>query len=66
MIVDTAPDRIVVRDAEAVLGTISDVHLNPAQARALADKLDAAGEHTVAAAGLRGAADRAEKLAQPQ
>lgn len=63
MIVDTdsAPGKVVVRDAKAVLNLTLETHLTPDQARTVAAKLEAEGEHTVAAEGLRRAADEAEK-----
>lgn len=58
---DTYPGQVFVRAAGDVLGLTLDVSLTPQQARAIAVRLDDEGEHTVAAEGLRRAADRAEK-----
>lgn len=58
---DTYPGQAFVRDSEDVLGLTLNVALSPQQALTIADRLDAEGAHTVAAKGLRRAADRAEK-----
>ncbi|MBU8838964.1 hypothetical protein [Mycolicibacterium goodii] len=58
---DTTPGELVIRDAEAILGIANDLHLSPEQARVLADDLERRGEHTVAADGLRHAADHVER-----
>lgn len=60
MIVDIKPGEIVVRDAQTVLGITNDLYLTPPQARVIATNLEARGEHTTAAEGLRRAADQAE------
>lgn len=61
---DSWPGEIVVSDAEHILGTPDDQRLTPDQARALAADLDRGGEHTVAAEGLRRAADQAARNPQ--
>ena len=61
---DAMPGEIVISDAEPILGTADDQRLTPDQARALAADLDRRGEHTVAAEGLRRAADQAAKKLQ--
>ena len=58
---DRYPGFVAIRDAEAKLGLTLEVKVSPSQARALADRLEAEGVHTVAADGLRRAADDAEK-----
>jgi hypothetical protein len=60
MIVDIEPGKVTVRDAESILGIVNDRTLTPPQARLIAADLDRKGEHTVAAEGLRRAADQAE------
>ncbi len=60
MFVDISPGRITIHDAESVLGRSEDLHVAPDRARMIAAELDAKGEHTVAAEGLRRAADQAE------
>jgi hypothetical protein len=60
MIVDIEPGKVIVREAAAVLGIVNDVTLTPDQARLVAESLDREGSHTVAAEGLRRAADQAE------
>jgi len=62
---DTVAGRLVVRDAEAILGIVNDLHLTPEQARVIATDLEARGEHTVAAEGLRRAADHIERTTHP-
>ena len=62
---DTAPGQIVIRDAQSILGIADDQHVTPDQARALAADLERDGEHTVAAEGLRRAADHAERSTHP-
>ncbi len=58
---DADPGRVVVRAPDEVLGIqYNDAHLTADQARAIAANLDARGEHTVIAEGLRRAADQAE------
>ncbi|MFA5709288.1 hypothetical protein [Mycolicibacterium sp.] len=57
---DTERGKVVVRNAQAILGIVNDLHLTPHEARIIAEDLDSKGEHTVAAEGLRRAADQAE------
>jgi len=61
MVVDTKPGVVVVRDAEPILGITHELTLTPHQAWLLSERLEAEGEHTVAADGLRRAAVDAEK-----
>ena len=61
MIVDIEPGMVTIRAAEAILGLTLDVTLTPNQARLVVAHLETEGEHTVAAEGLLGAADQAEK-----
>lgn len=65
MITDTAtyPGYVFVRDAQAELDITLDARLTPDQARVIADNLEREGTHTVAAEGLRRAADDAERKA---
>lgn len=58
---DTVPGELVIRDAATILGVDDDLHLSPDQARNLAADLERRGEHTVAAEGLRRAADHVER-----
>ena len=61
MIVDIEPGMVTIRAGEAILGISNDLTLTPHQARLVAAHLETEGEHTVAAEGLLGAADQAEK-----
>lgn len=63
MVVDTKAGVVVVREAESILGITHELTLTPHQAWMLGEKLEAEGEHTVAADGLRRAAVDAEKWA---
>lgn len=58
---DTYPGYVFVRDAKAELNVTLDARLTPEQARVIADNLEREGVHTVAAEGLRRAADQAER-----
>lgn len=60
---DTYPGYVFVRDAQVELNVSLDARLTPDQARVIADKLEREGTHTVAAQGLRRAADDAERKA---
>ncbi|MUL61205.1 hypothetical protein B5P44_01225 [Mycobacterium sp. CBMA 213] len=60
MFIDIAPGCIVIHDAGSILGHSDDLQVSPERARQIAAELDAKGEHTVAAEGLRRAADQAE------
>lgn len=60
MFVDIAPGCITIHDGHAMLGYDGDLRVSPDRAREIAAELDAKGEHTVAAEGLRRAADQAE------
>lgn len=61
---DYEPGKVLIKDAESVLGVTLDTLLTPGQVRAVARNLEAEGKHTVAAAGLFRAADDAERRAQ--
>lgn len=60
---DTYPGYVFVREAQAELNVTLDARLTPEQARVIAGKLEREGKHTVAAEGLRRAADDAERRA---
>lgn len=60
---DTYPGYVFVRDAQAELNVTLDTRLTPEQARVIAGNLEREGKHTVAAEGLRRAADDAERKA---
>ncbi|MCC9179489.1 MULTISPECIES: hypothetical protein [Mycolicibacterium] len=60
---DTYPGYVFVRDAQAELNVTLDARLTPDQARVIAGNLEREGKHTVAAEGLRRAADEAERKA---
>lgn len=60
MITDIEPGLVIVRDAQSILGHTDTLRLTPAATRTLADRLEIEGKHTVAAEGLRRAADQAE------
>jgi FtsP/CotA-like multicopper oxidase with cupredoxin domain len=60
MIVDIEPGLVIVRDGQSILGHTDTLRLAPAETRDLADQLENEGKHTVAAEGLRRAADQAE------
>lgn len=62
MIIDTKPGQVTIRDAESILGDSDVRSLDPDATRELADRLETEGKHTVAAEGLRRAADRAETM----
>lgn len=61
VIVDIEPGLVICRDGQSVLGHSDTLRLNPDETRALADRLDREGLHTVAAEGLRRAADQADR-----
>lgn len=61
LIIDISPGQIIIRDAQSILGIVNDLYLTPHEARVIAKKLEADGEHTTAADGLRQAADQAEQ-----
>lgn len=61
-IVDIEPGLVIVRDAESILGHTETLRLAPNATRELAEQLQREGLHTVAAEGLRRAADQAETM----
>ncbi len=61
-IVDIEPGLVIVRDAESILGHTDTLQLTPDATRELAERLQSEGKHTVAAEGLRRAAEQAERM----
>ncbi|MUM03235.1 hypothetical protein B5P44_00160 [Mycobacterium sp. CBMA 213] len=60
MIVDIELGLVIVRDGQSILGHTDTLRLTPDETRALAERLENEGLHTVAAEGLRRAADQAD------
>lgn len=60
MIINIVEGHVAVRNAQEVLGLENEVTLTPDETRTYAAKLEREGRHTVAAEGLRRAADQAE------
>ena len=58
---DTEPGKVVIRDAESILGLTLDVHLTPQQTHTIADNLEREGKHTHAVDELRAAAAEAQR-----
>ena len=60
MIVTIDPGQITVSDADEILGHSDTLALTPAATRDLAEQLEQEGKHTIAAEGLRRAANQAD------